>query len=129
MATVGSNLYWIWRDYGMPYRSYMGKEAYAIVRSPYATGSLRIGMAESGRLGFLYPDRVVNLDGKVNVDALKALRMGKLDRYIQSVDLDFIMLHDFDVAYFDKSFPAWRDSYRRSDTLGEFEVFEKIAKP
>jgi len=128
-ATVGSNLYWIWRDYGLPYRSYIGGEIYAMVRSPYASGTSRIGMTESGRFGFLYPDRVVNLDGKVNVEALKALRSGTLDRYLQSAGFDLIMLHDFDVDYFDRRFPAWRDSYRPAGTLDEFEVFKKVARP
>ena len=124
-ATVGSNLYWIARDYGRPWRSHLGPEAYEIVRSPYATGTSRIGMAESGRLGFLYPARVVNLDGKMNVEALHALLSGTLDRYIQSANLDYIMLHDEDVAYFDKTIPAWRRNWRAHGRLAEFDVFEK----
>ena len=125
LATVGSNLYWTARDYGRLWRSHLGPEAYEIVRSPYATGTSRIGMAESGRLGFLYPTRVVNLDGKVNVEALRALLAGTLDRYIQSANLDYIMLHDEDVQYFDKTIPAWRKNWRRHGMLGEFDVFEK----
>ena len=82
-------------------------------------------MAESGRLGFLYPTRVVNLDGKMNVEALRALLAGTLDRYIQSAHLDYIMLHDEDVAYFDKTIPAWRKNWRQRGMLGEFDVFEK----
>jgi hypothetical protein len=124
-ATVGSNLYWIARDYGRPWRSHLGPEAYEIVRSPYATGTSRIGMAESGRLGFLYPTRIVNLDGKMNVEALHALLAGRLDSYIQSANLDYIMLHDEDVEYFDKTIPAWRKNWRQRGMLGEFEVFEK----
>jgi hypothetical protein len=126
-ATVGSNLYWTARDYGRPWRSHLGPEAYEIVRSPYATGASRIGMAESGRLGYLYPTRVVNLDGKTNVEALQALRAGKLDRYIQSANLDYIMLHDDDVAYFDKTIPQWRKNWRPHGMLGQFEVFEKAS--
>ncbi len=126
-ATVGSNLYWIARDYGRPWRSHLGPEAYEIVRSPYATGMSRIGMAESGRLGFLYPTRVVNLDGKMNVEALHALLSGRLDRYIQSADLDYIMLHDEDVEYFDRTIPAWRKEWRPHGRLGEFAVFEKAS--
>jgi hypothetical protein len=123
-ATVGSNLYWIARDYGRPWRGYIGLEAKEIVRSPYATGTSRIGMTESGRLGFLYPTRVVNLDGKMNVDALHALLSGTLDRYIQSANLDYIMLHDEDVVYFDQIIPAWRRNWRPHGRLGEFDVFE-----
>jgi hypothetical protein len=126
-ATVGSNLYWTTRDYGRPWRSYLGLEAYEIVRSPYATGTSRIGMAESGRLGFLYPARVVNLDGKMNVEALHALLAGRLGSYIQSANLDYIMLHDPDVEYFDRTIPDWRKHWRSHGMLGEFEVFEKAS--
>jgi len=129
LTTVGSNLYWIWRDYGMPWRSHLGREAYEIVRSPYAGDGSRIGLAESGRLGFLYPERVVNLDGKVNVDALHALLAGRLDRYIRSADLDYVMLHDEDIAFFDTRYPSWRDAFRPSGTLGEFQVFKKVSRP
>ena len=69
---VGSNLYWTWRDFDPPFRGYIGETAYAIVRSPYASNGAQLGLAESGRIGFLYPDRVVNLDGKMRVDALHA---------------------------------------------------------
>ena len=126
-ATVGSNLYWTARDYGRPWRSHLGPEAYEIVRSPYATGTSRIGMAESGRLGFLYPRRVVNLDGKMNVEALHALLAGRLDRYIRSAHLDYIMLHNEDVEYFDRTIPSWRRDWRPHGKLGEFEVFEKAS--
>ena len=124
-ATVGSNLYWMMRDYGRPWRSHLGPEAYQIVRSPYAEGTSRIGMAESGRLGFLYPTRVVNLDGKMNVEALHAQLAGTLDRYIQSANLDYIMLHEEDVAYFDRTMPTWRQNWRPHGMMGEMEVFEK----
>jgi hypothetical protein len=126
-ATVGSNLYWIARDYGRPSRSHLGPEAYDFVRSPYATGTSRIGMTESGRLGFLYPTRVVNLDGKMNVEALQALLAGRLGSYIQSANLDYIMLHAEDVGYFDQTIPEWRKHWRRHGMLGEFEVFEKAS--
>jgi hypothetical protein len=126
-ATVGSNLYWTARDYGRPWRSHLGLEVYEIVRSPYATGTSRIGMAESGRLGFLYPTRVVNLDGKMNVEALHALLAGRLGSYIQSANLDYIMLHDDDVEYFDRTIADWRKHWRSHGMLGEFEVFEKAS--
>lgn len=125
-ATVGSNLYWTGRDFHLPWRSHLGVEAYEIVRSPYATGTSRLGMAESGRLGFLYPTRVVNLDGKMNVDALKAVKTGTLGSYIDSAHLDYLMLHDEDVEYLDKTVAGWRKSWRPHGTLGEFDVFERI---
>jgi hypothetical protein len=126
-GTVAPNVYWVARDYSRPWRSHLGPEAYDIVRSRYATGNSRIGMFESGRLGFLYPTRVVNLDGKMSVEALRAVLSGTLDRYLQSANLDYVMLHDEDVEYFDQTIPAWRKSRRKApDMIGEFVVFEKI---
>lgn len=74
-------------------------------------------------MGFLYPTRVVNLDGKMNVEALHAMLSGTLDRYIGSANLDYLMLHDEDIDYFDKTIPAWRKSWRRDGMIGEFVVF------
>lgn len=126
VAAVGSNLYWIARDFRLPFRGYIGDEAYAIMRSPYATGSSRLGLAESGRIGFLLPDRVVNLDGKMRVDALQALRRGTFAAFIQQADLDYIILQDHDAAFFDQRAPGWRASYKPVGELGIFKVFERL---
>jgi hypothetical protein len=122
---VGSQVYWTWRDFNLPFRSYMGDIAYAIVRSPLATGTSRLGLAESGRVGFLYPDRVVNLDGKMRVDVLDALRRGRFAPFVQSAGLDFILLHGFDIEFFDKIAPGWRDGYERGEELASFVVFAR----
>jgi hypothetical protein len=124
-AIVGSQVSWTWRDFNLPFRGYIGETAYAIVRSPFATGSARLGFAESGRIGFLYPDRVVNLDGKMQVDALDALRNGGFARFVQSAGLDFIVLHGFDIEFFDKVAPGWRDGYERREDLASFIVFDR----
>ncbi len=124
-AVAGSHSYWTWRDFALPFRSYMGDIAYAIVRSPLATSNARLGFAESGRIGFLYPDRVVNLDGKMRVDALDALRHGRFAPFVQSAGLDFILLHGFDIAFFDKVAPGWRDGYERVEDLASFNVFAR----
>lgn len=124
-AIVGSHLYWTWRDFNLPFRGYIGDIAYAIVRSPLATGDARLGFAESGRIGFLYPDRVVNLDGKMRVDALDALRQGRFARFVQSAGFDFIVLHGFDIEFFDKVAPGWRDGYERGEDLASFNIFAR----
>jgi len=61
----------------------------------------------------------------MNVEALQALLAGRLGGYIQSAHLDYIMLHDEDVEYFDRTIPAWRKNWRPHGMLGEFDVFEK----
>ena len=129
-VVVGSHLYWTWRDFYLPFRGYIGEMAYAVVRSPLVTGSAaRLGFAESGRIGFLYPDRVVNLDGKMRVDALDALRHDRFARFVQSAGFDFIVLHDFDIRFFDKVAPGWSDGYERADDIATFTVFARKRGP
>jgi len=122
---ICSNAYFTVRNFDRPWRGYFGQEALAIVRSPYASGGSRLGMMESGRLGFLYPTHVVNLDGKMNVEALHALQSNTLNRYLQRADLDFILLHDFDVAFFDEKLPSWRESYSPVGDVAALAVFAR----
>jgi hypothetical protein len=128
VATVGSNLYWLWRDYGMTYRSYVGEEAYQFVRSPYDKANIRIGAPESGRLGFLAPQRVVNLDGKMRVDALRAMQTGMMGKFIKEADLDYLFLSDFFVGFYDRIAPGWRDSFKKVGDMGFFEIFANTTK-
>ncbi len=122
---IGSNAYWTWRDFDLPFRGYIGETAYAIVRSHYDGNGARLGFAESGRIGFLYPDRVVNLDGKMRVDALKALRDGSFARFVQAAELDFIVLHGFDTRFFNKVAPGWSAGYHQIEDLGSFFVYAR----
>lgn len=125
-AAIATSAWWTWRDYREPYRGYIGDSAYEIVRSPLASGRGLMGFAESGRLGFLYPDRVINLDGKMRVDALKALRDGSFKTFLQSLGLEFIVLHDFDVAFFDQVAPGWKDGYAPAGKLAtDFYIFAR----
>jgi hypothetical protein len=125
VLVVGSSVYWTWRDFNLPFRGYIGETAYAIVRSPYAGNGARLGFAESGRIGFLYPDRVVNLDGKMRIDALNALRDGSFAHFVQAADLDFIVLHGFDTRFFDKVAPGWNTGYQQIEDLGSFFVYAR----
>jgi hypothetical protein len=129
VVTVGSHLYWIWRDYNLPFRGHMGDAVYAFVVSPYGSGNSRIGMFESGRIGFIYPGRIVNLDGKMRVDALKALRTRTMDRFLKDADLDYIILEGkADVAFLTALWPAWRDTYVKVGDLVGLHVFANTSK-
>ncbi|MBV8393851.1 MAG: hypothetical protein JOY81_11780, partial [Alphaproteobacteria bacterium] len=124
---AASNVYWTWRQFGLPYKGYFGREAYDLPRSPYVAPGTRLGMLETGRLGFLYPFQITNLDGKTNVAALDALRKRTLGDYINRQDFDFILLHDFDVLLLDREYPIWRRHYGEAGTLGELHVFKRKA--
>jgi hypothetical protein len=52
-----------------------------------------IGVFQSGTIGYLSNRHVVNLDGKVNGDALAALRGGRLEEYITDVGVDVLLDH------------------------------------
>lgn len=125
VAAVLSNVYWIAEPWGVPYRGYFGSSAYALARSPFMSDGSRIGMMESGRFGFMLPDRVVNLDGKMRVPALRALQQGKLEEEIQRGNFDYILLNIFDEAFFDERAPAWRQRYSNVGKLGTLVVFKR----
>lgn len=125
VAAVLSNVYWIAEPWGVPYRGYFGSSAYALARSPFMSDGSRIGMMESGRFGFMLPDRVVNLDGKMRVPALRALQQGKLDEEIRRGNFDYILLNVFDEAFFDERAPAWRQRYSEDGRLGTLAVFKR----
>jgi hypothetical protein len=50
-----------------------------------------IGVFQSGAIGYVSNRRVVNLDGKVNGQALTALQDGTLDNYIRRAGIDVLM--------------------------------------
>ena len=129
MLAIGSNLYWVWRDHGLPYRSYLGFEVYEIARTPLGQGTSRIGAPESGRLGYRYPARVVNLDGKARVDALAAMRKGEMAPLIRDAHLDWLLLSDEFVAMYDRVAVGWRDDFQPAGRLGFFNVFARTRGP
>lgn len=50
----------------------------------------RVGAFQSGVIGYFNPN-VLNLDGKLNQEALEAQRQGYLDAYVDSVGIDIIV--------------------------------------
>lgn len=62
---------------------------YRVVRSRQME-CLRLGAMNSGALGFFFDD-VVNLDGKVNRDALAARRQGELGAYVVHMGIDAVV--------------------------------------
>lgn len=50
----------------------------------------RVGAFQSGVVGF-YNDNVINLDGKVNVDALAAMRTKRVEEYVDEERIDYVI--------------------------------------
>lgn len=85
-----------------------------------------VGMFQSGTTGFLAPDAVVNLDGKVNAGALRALQEDRLPAYVDSMRFDYLIDWDYfiDRALADS---AVRSRYMPVDTLpGDFIVWKRV---
>lgn len=125
VGAVASNLYWTSSDWRQHYIGYFGEPAYELARSPIFRDGSTIGMMETGRIGFMLPDRVTNLDGKMNVQALRALQQGRLEEEIRKARFDRILLHPFDVVFFDERAPGWRSLYVSSGALSTLEVFSR----
>ncbi|HYD05555.1 MAG TPA: hypothetical protein VEC60_07510, partial [Reyranella sp.] len=88
----------------------------------------RLGVMESGRLGYLFPDRVVNLDGKMNLEALNAIRDGTMVDYLRRADFDHLLLHGYDVAFFDERFAGWRELYVPDPGLKTIRLFSRAPR-
>ncbi len=52
-----------------------------------------IGVFQAGTIGYLCDRQVINLDGKVNREALEALKSGSLDEYVEEEGIDVIIDH------------------------------------
>jgi hypothetical protein len=55
----------------------------------------RIGVFNSGAIGYFAHRQVVNLDGKVNPLALDALEHGRLRDYLAAADIDYVIDHNW----------------------------------
>jgi hypothetical protein len=86
----------------------------------------RVGMFQSGTTGFLHPATVVNLDGKVNVGALRALQRGGIATYVDSLRFDYLIDWEVFMAPVVGD-PAVGGHYRAIDTLeGEFIIWKRM---
>jgi hypothetical protein len=55
----------------------------------------RIGIFNCGAIGYFSDRRIVDLDGKVNSEALHALRAGRVPAYVESQRLDYVIDHEW----------------------------------
>ena len=81
-------------------------------RADQLRGCGRIGMFESGRTGFVYGARIVNLDGKVDLPALHAILRHRLPDYIDSSRLDVILARNSIFATLTQESPSWTQEFQ-----------------
>lgn len=103
---------------GNPYYTFQ----FARLAAPLPAGAT-VGAMQSGTLGY-FRIGAVNLDGKVNHDALVARRSGTLWRYVRERRLDYLVDWPGDVAEMLGPAAARRD-YVQIGAAGEFQLWER----
>jgi hypothetical protein len=77
-----------------------------------------VGALQTGTIGY-FRDNVVNLDGKVNYVALRALSSGTLPQYVATSDIDVVI----DWPALCRQIVGETAAFFRSTTMGRFEVW------
>jgi hypothetical protein len=81
--------------------------------------SEKIGVFQSGAIGYLSGREVVNLDGKVNREAFAALRDHRLMEYVQASGIDIVMDSE---KVLDLFLGPWSDAERRRIEADSFFI-------
>ena len=69
-------------------------------------------MFESGRSGFIYGHRIVNLDGKTNVAALRATLDHRFVRWLGQQHIDVIFANRVYLDHLDRQHEPWASRYQ-----------------
>lgn len=83
-----------------------------------------VGAFQSGTIGYFH-DRTINLDGKVNPDALKALKEDKIYYYIAGIKPDYLV--NWQSTSMLEQFESIKNNYNLivNDTSGNLSVFKR----
>lgn len=85
----------------------------------------KVGMTSSGTASFMATN-VVNLDGKVNADALKARRQDRLGEYVVNANIDYVADFKDIAAKIVGQAAEFGAEYRPVDTLGLIYVYKRF---
>jgi hypothetical protein len=86
-----------------------------------------IGMAQSGLAGYIAPN-VVNLDGKVNFEALKANQHHAIGSYIESKKLDYLADWREIVGHLVFEAANYGGRFEKFDSIGRVIIFKRVEK-
>jgi hypothetical protein len=84
----------------------------------------RIGMYQSGTSGFIAPN-VVNLDGKVNYEALKARQEAEIGKYVVEQNLEYVADHKIWVEQIVRSAEKYGGHYTLVDSIQSVFVYKR----
>jgi hypothetical protein len=87
--------------------------------------SATIGIQQSGIASFV-ADNVTNLDGKVNTEALNALRLNERGKYIASQRFDYLMDWDVFVRVLVNEAAHYGGEYRSVDSVGLVRMYKRV---
>jgi hypothetical protein len=85
----------------------------------------KIGMEQSGTAGYV-SQNIVNLDGKVNYEALEARRKGDLGGYIARMKFDYIADWKEKAESMARSVQTYGMKYEFIDSIGRVQIFKRI---
>jgi hypothetical protein len=84
----------------------------------------RIGMAQTGITGF-FSSNVTNLDGKVNIDALRSMQHSEIGEYVKEKEFDYIADIIINSGPITGSAAKFGANYERVDSVDEIIIFKK----
>ncbi|MFH1313526.1 MAG: glycosyltransferase family 39 protein [Candidatus Eisenbacteria bacterium] len=84
----------------------------------------RIGAGQTGTLGY-FRRSAVNLDGKVNFEALRALRSGTIGRYVMEKDIEYLIDWPKYLEMNILRYPEIEETFVEIDRRGDFGVFRR----
>ncbi len=98
LAIAGCTVYvgfFLYFSYSQAFRSYPVYPFYDIAQwvDENTKENETIGVFQCGTIGYLSHRRVINLDGKVNREALDALKCGDLESYLREEGIDVVLDH------------------------------------
>ena len=105
---------------------YMGEELRLLIANGLCSGPARVGMFDSGHIGYRCAPYVVNLDGKASLAALSALADGRLLAHLAAFQIDRLFLLDANVILFDRVYPQWRRQFFRVTSANGSAIFARV---
>jgi len=105
---------------------YMGEELRLLIATGLCSGPARVGMFDSGRIGYRCAPYVVNLDGKASLAALSALADRRLLAHLAALQIDRLFLLDNNVISFDRVYPQWRREFFPVTAANGSAIFARV---
>lgn len=105
---------------------YMGEELRLLIAAGLCSGPARVGMFDSGRIGYRCAPYVVNLDGKASLAALNAGADSRLLAHLAAFQIDRLFLRDDRVIWFDTVYPQWRRQFSPVSSANGCAIFARV---